>query len=217
MMQRGPVGGWAIHSTTHEGQAMLPALALAASAVNVTDAPLASTATPAELQTGAGEKATAANRDELYGSRLFVSDARLVLSDVRIASLLADDAYERIVAKVSGLPREKQSPLVKMLMTGALLSVLGGYAARLPHIHPSSADAAIGASVLNTAFRGIAGAPSRNMPAAGLLIGLAVLGYGIRRAAARSSHDVHTAVHAAETRYGHHSATSVAAERTARP
>jgi hypothetical protein len=38
--------------------------------------------TAGEVQTGAREEATAANRDELYGAHLFVSDVRHALADV---------------------------------------------------------------------------------------------------------------------------------------
>jgi hypothetical protein len=99
--------------------------------------------------------------------------------------------------------------------------VLAGYAARLPRIRPSGVDTAIGGAVLNTALRGLAGPPSQNMPAAGVLIGLALLGHGIRRGIRSTetlaSRDVHEVVHGAEARYGHHPTTSVAAERTAGP
>lgn len=177
--------------------------------------------TPGEVHTGTRAKATAANRDELYGTRLFVSDVRHALSDVRFAVLVTDEAYERVIAKVFGIPQEKQSLLVKLIMMSALATVLRGYAPRLPRICPSGVDTAIGGTVLNAALRGIAGAPVQNMPAAGVLIGFALLGHGIRvgirSTAALSSRDVHKAVHTAEARYWHHPSTSVAADRTARP
>jgi hypothetical protein len=177
--------------------------------------------TPGEVQTGAREKATAANRDEFYGARLFASDVRHARSDVRLAFLLSDDVYECVVAKVFGIPRERQTFLAKLIVTSALATVLGAYAARLPRIRPSGVDIAMGGAALDTALRGIAGARSQNMPAAGVLIGLAVLGHGIRHgirsAAARSSRDVHEAVHGAEARYGHRPSTSVDADRTTRP
>ena len=175
---------------------------------------------PGEVQTGAGEKATPANRDEIYGARLFVSDAAQALSDVRLACLLTGYAYELVITKAFGIPQEKQTIRVKLVMTSALAAVVAGYAARLPRIRPSGIDTAMGASVLNSALRGIAGGPSRNVPAAGVMVALAVLfptiRHAIRSTATRASHDVHTAVHAAEARYGH-PATSVAADRTSRP
>jgi len=178
--------------------------------------------TPGEVQTGAREKATAADRDELFGARLFVSDVEGAVSAMRVALLLTDEAYGRAVARVFGIPKGKQTVLVKLIVTSALATVVGGYAPRLPRIRrPSAADTASGGAVLNTALRAIAGAPSQHMPAAGALIGLALLGHGIRRGigstATRTSREVHTAVHGAETRYGHHHpSASVAAGRTAR-
>ena len=180
--------------------------------------------TPGEVQTGAREKATAPRRDELSGARLFVSDVRQTLFDVRVVFLLTDDAYGRVIAKAFGIPKEEQTVLVKLIVTSALATALGGYAARLriPLHRPSGVDVAIGGSVLNTALRGIAGAPSQHVPTAGVLAGLALLvGHGIRRGIRSTetvaSRDVHEAAHVAEARYGHHPSTSVAADRTARP
>src|SRR5437763_2670987 len=137
--------------------------------------------TPGEVQTAAREKATAANRDELFGARLFVSDVDRALADVRVAFLLIDDACGRVIARVFGTPKGKQTLLVKLIMASALATVLAGYGSRLPRIRPSVADTASGGAVLNSALRAIAGEPSQNMPAAGMLIGLALLGRGIRR------------------------------------
>ena len=178
--------------------------------------------TPGEVQTGARQSATAADRDELFGARLFVSDVDRALAAVRVAFLLTDEAYGRVVARLFGIPKGKQTVLVKLIMTSALVTVAGGYASRLPRIRPSAVDAASGGAVLNTALRGLAGAPSQNIPAAGMLIGLALLGHGIRRGirstAAGTSRDIHMAVHGAESRYGHHHpSASVAPDRTARP
>ena len=68
--------------------------------------------TPGEVQTGARESATAADRDELFGARLFVSDVDRALADVRVAFLLTDDAYGRVVTRVFGIPKGKQTFLV---------------------------------------------------------------------------------------------------------
>jgi hypothetical protein len=141
---------------------------------------------------------------------------RGALSDVRLAFLLTDEAYERLVAQVFGIAREKQTFLVKLILTGALVTVLEGLAPRPPRIRPSGADTAIGAVMLNTALRGIVGAPSRSMPAVGALIGFALLAHSLRSAMTRSSRDLHALAHRAEARYAHHSAMSVATDRTAR-
>lgn len=93
---------------------------------------------------------------------------RRALFDARVAFLLTDDAYERVVAKAVGIPRREQTVLVELIATSALATtlatVLGGYAARLPSIRPSGVDLAIGGSVLNSALRGIAGAPAQTCP-----------------------------------------------------
>jgi hypothetical protein len=174
--------------------------------------------TPGEVQNGAREKATAADRDELFGARLFVSDVDRALADVRVAFLVTDDVYGRVVTRVFGIPKGEQTVLVKLIMAGAVVTVLGSYAPRLPRIRLSAMDAASGGAVLNTALRGIAGPPSQNMPAAGVLIGLALLWRGIRRGvgstARGTSHEVHAAVHGAEARYGHHPSASLAADPT---
>jgi hypothetical protein len=172
--------------------------------------------TPGDVQTGA--RATAGYDDELFGGRLFVSDVDRALAAVRVAFLLSDDAYGRLVARVFGIPKGKQTVLVKLIMTSALATVLGGYVSRLPRIRPSAVGTASGAAVLNTGLRAIAGGPSQNIPAAGMLIGLALLGRGMRggiRSAARwTSRELETVAHEAETRYGHHPSGSVGATQT---
>jgi hypothetical protein len=183
--------------------------------MNVTDARLASTRTPIEAQAGAHKNGTAADGDHFAGARLFVSDVEHVVDDARIAYHLADRGWELVVARVFGVPREDQSVLVKVLLTGALATVAGGYVSRPHPALPSRGDTAMGASVLNAAVRGLAGAPSQTIPAAGALIGLAVLAHSIRSAVAGSSRDVQRLTHGAEARYGHRSPTSVAADRTA--
>jgi hypothetical protein len=181
--------------------------------MNATDAPLA---VPAEVQTDPRGNGAAANGEGFGGARLLVSDVGGALSDVRLAFLLTDEAYERLVAQVFGIAREKQTFLVKLILTGALVTVLEGLAPRPPRIRPSGADTAIGAVMLNTALRGIVGAPSRSMPAVGALIGFALLAHSLRSAMTRSSRDLHALAHRAEARYAHHSAMSVATDRTAR-
>jgi hypothetical protein len=183
--------------------------------MNATDAPLA---IPAEAQTARRTKATAAGGDELGGAHLLASDVAVALSDARLAFLLSDEAYERLVARLFGVPREQQSFLVKLVVAGALITVVGGLVPRLPQTRPSGTDAGIGAAVLNTAVRGIAGGPSQAIPAAGVLIGCALLARSLRSAVARSSRDVHALAHRSHARYRHHPARSVAAaQHPARP
>src|SRR4051794_10472387 len=46
---------------------------------------------PGETETGVRENATAADRDELFGARLFISDVDRALAAVRVAFLLTDE------------------------------------------------------------------------------------------------------------------------------
>src|SRR4051812_49152691 len=135
--------------------------------MNVVDAPLASTRTPIDVPTAAREKGTAAG--QLAGASLFVSDMEHVAHDARVAFLVADHAWELVVARVFGVAPQSQSVLVKMILTGALATVAGSYVPRPSLTRPSRTGTAMGASVLNAAARGLVGAPSRTFPAAGAL------------------------------------------------
>ena len=110
------------------------------------------------------------------------------------------------MAQVFGIPREQQTVLMKLILTGALATVLEGLAPRPSRILPSGGDTATGVAVLSAGLRGIAGGPSRIIPAAGALIGCAVLAHALRSAVARSGRRVQALVQAAEAHYGHHSA-----------
>jgi hypothetical protein len=159
-----------------------------------------STATPGRVQTGARqEQGEAFNRDEVGG-------AKLLFVDVRVRSHLMGEARRLVVTRVFGVPREDQSFLVTMILIGAAGTVLRGFAAR-PWPHPSGADAAIGGSLLNATFRGIAGAPSQTIPLAGALIAFAVLSRSLRPAVAGSAREVRALARQARAafgdRYGH--------------
>lgn len=151
--------------------------------MSATDAPPTLIATPGTVQTGAGEEqAVPLNRAEIgVATELFV--------DVRVRSLLMGEARRHVVTRMLGVPRQDQSFLVTMIVIGAVATVLRGFAARLSP-RPSRADGAMGGAVLNATFRGIAGAPSRNMPLAGALVGFAVLSHSLRPAVAGSAREV---------------------------
>jgi hypothetical protein len=177
--------------------------------MNVTAAPPVSKSTPIEAPSGPGQNGTAADHGQIAGVRLFVSDVEHVVDEARVACHLADHVWELGVARVFGVSPENQSLLMKMVLTGALATVAGSYVPRRHLPRPSRGSSAMGASVLNAAVRGLAGAPSQNIPAAGALIGLAVLAHSIRSAIAGSSRDVHRLTHGVGTRYGHHATTAV--------
>jgi hypothetical protein len=148
---------------------------------------------------GREEQRATFNRDELSGTRL-------LLVDVSVRSHLMGEVRRRAVTRVFAVPREGQSFLVTMLLLGAVGTVLRDSAARaLPH--PSGAHAAIGGSVLSATVRGLAGAPSRNVPLAGALIAIAVLSHSLRPMFVGSVHEVRALAHgvgaAFAGRYGH--------------
>jgi len=180
-------------------------------------------ATDAVPATPAREQGTLITGYGLSGGRLLVSDVETGASDLKIAFRLADSAYGGLLARVFGIPRKQQSLLVKLILTAAVANVLGEYVARLPRIHPSRADTAMGFGVLHTALRDIGGAPCAAVPTAGVVIGIALLGHWIRGALTESArdveilaHDAEVLAHKAEVRYGHHPAGPVAAARVAR-
>jgi hypothetical protein len=140
-------------------------------------------------------------RSELGGARLFASDVRLVL-------LATAELRGHVLTRVFGIPRNQQSALVSVIAIGALAT--GARAlVRLPRLglQPALPDLGIGACVLNTAVRGLAGARSAEIPAAGALIVGAVVAHSLRpilRPLLRESvHDVEVLAHTAEHRYGH--------------
>jgi hypothetical protein len=110
-----------------------------------------------------------------------VGFARLFFGDAAIVFLLLNDARHRTVARVFGTSRG-DSNVVTVLALGSAAVAVHGAAARLRTIprHPSGADSALGAAVLREATLGIAGAPARAVPAAGALLGLALVGRSSR-------------------------------------
>jgi hypothetical protein len=163
--------------------------------MSATDAPRAPIATPGTVQTGAREEqAVPLNRAELgVATELFV--------DVRVRSLLMGEARRRVVTRMFGVPREDQSFLVTMIVIGAVATVLRGFAPR-PLPRPSGADVAMGGAVLSATLRGIAGAPSRNMPFAGALIAFAVLSRSVRPAVAGSAREARALVRGVRAAFG---------------
>jgi hypothetical protein len=163
--------------------------------MSATDAARASRATPGAAPAGVrGQRGVALERDQIgVATALFV--------DVRVRSLLMGEARKRVVTGALGIPRGDQSFLVRMILIGAVATVLRDLAPR-PWPSPSGADAAIGGSVLNATLRGIAGAPSRNMPIAGALIAFGLLSRSLRPAVAGSAREVHALAREVRAAFG---------------
>ncbi len=126
--------------------------------------------------------------------------ATMLFVDVGVRSLLIGEARRRAVTRVFGIPAEGQSLLVTMILLGAAGTVVRGLTPRLPR--PSGTSAAMGGTLLNTTLRGIAGAPSRNVPLAGGLIAFALLSHSLRPAVAGSVRDVRALGHAIGSAFG---------------
>jgi hypothetical protein len=145
------------------------------------------------------EQGAPLNGDDVHG-------AALLFVDMRVRSLMMRQARHGAVTRMFGVPRADQSFLVTMILIGAVAAVLRDLTPR-PWPHPTGADARIGASLVNVAFRGIAGAPSRNMPLAGGVIAFAVLSHSVRPAVAGSAREVRALTRevraAFGARYGH--------------
>ena len=129
--------------------------------MSATDAARASTGTaPAGVR---GQRGVALKRDQ-------ISVATVLFVDVRVRSLLMGETRKCVVTSGSGIPRGDQSFLVRMILTGAVATLLRDLA---PRPWPARPAPTLPLGALPSAtLRGIAGAPSRNMPIAAALIAL---------------------------------------------
>lgn len=130
-----------------------------------------------------------------------VGFARLFFGDAAIVFMLLNDVRHRTVTRVFGVSRD-DSNLVTVLAIGSAAVAVQGTAARVRAIrrYPSGSDSLIGAALVREAALGIAGEPSRAVPAAGALLALALAGTssrpmmrGVLRTTRRSVRDVVTA------------------------
>ena len=125
-----------------------------------------------------------------------VGFARLFFGDAAIVFLLLNDARHRVVARTFGTSRG-DSNLVTVVALGSAAVAVYGTATRLRSIrlYPSRANSAIGAAVLREAALGIAGEPSRAVPAAGALVAFALAGRSSRPMVRRALRTTQGAVH----------------------
>jgi hypothetical protein len=118
----------------------------------------------------------------------------MIFVDVGVRSLLLSKARRSAVTRVFGVPAEGQSFLVTMILLGSVGAVARGLApGSVPR--PSRMHAAIGGSAVDTAVRGIAGAPSKHVPFAGGLIVFALVAHSLRPTVAGVAHEVRALVH----------------------
>ena len=157
----------------------------------------------------AGGAAGAAADDEHAIALEDVAGARLLVSDVRTALLLVDEARYRGINRLFGVSRD-QSWLVTLIAlalvahaahekSDQLLRGPGG---------PTRADVALGAATLRELLAGIAGPSSRDTPLFATVVTVAVVGALVRPGLSRTVHGIRTSAHHVRQsfnhRYGHH-------------
>ena len=135
------------------------------------------------------------------GARLLASDLVHVVDDVRIGLMVADHAWETSVERLFGIPREEQSSLVKLLLTGAVVSAAAASVPRPKPLHLTRADTMMGGSVAVVAAGGLAGATAAAAPVAGAVIGVALAGHAVRSVAISSSRRARVMTHGLHERY----------------
>ncbi len=142
------------------------------------------------------------------GSVADVGGARLLVSDVRVALLLLDEARYRTVHRVFGVSREQSWPVTLIALAllaqathdklGPILTGPGG---------PTRADAALGAGALRELLIGIPGPSSRGTPLLGTLMMIAIVGAIARPGLSRAVHGIRASSHRIHVsfnhRYGH--------------
>ena len=137
-----------------------------------------------------------------------VGGAMLLVSDVRVALLLLDEARYRAVHRLFGVSREQSWPatlIALVLLAQAthdklepILTGPGG---------PTRADAVLGAAALRELLVGIPGPSSRDTPLVGTLMMIAMLGAVARPGLSQAVHGVRASSHRIQLsfnhRYGH--------------
>lgn len=124
------------------------------------------------VDAGTGQELVAALRlAEEFGG------GRLLLSDLRVAFLLMNDARHRTVARLFGVSPD-QANLVTLIAVMMLAEAAHRKVQRLfsaPSV-PSPGDGLVAGASLRELLLGVAGSPARDVPFSGPLLAIAVLG-----------------------------------------
>ncbi|MGZ6565584.1 MAG: hypothetical protein ACXVH3_38410 [Solirubrobacteraceae bacterium] len=132
--------------------------------------------------------------------------ARLLVSDIRLAFMLLNEARYRTLELV-GVPRDQANvaTLVAIMMAADAIQTAKQSLVNAPR--PSRADALLGAAAGNELLNAIGGAPARKSPLFGPLLALALLATLSRPAVSRSIDGIRALSHHARLsfkhRYGH--------------
>ena len=142
-----------------------------------------------------------------------VGSARLLVSDVRTAFLLLDEARYRAVKRLFGVSRD-HSWAVTLIGLAVLAQAAHDKSEQMLRGPggPTRADVALGAAALRELLPGIPGPSSRDTPLVATLVTIAVVGALVRPGLSRTVHGIRTSAHHARQsfnhRYGHHPASA---------
>jgi hypothetical protein len=133
-----------------------------------------------------------------------VGGARLLVSDVRTALLLADEARYRAVRRLFGVSRDQSWPVTLIALavlaqaahdkSDQMLKGPGG---------PTRTDVMLGAAGLRELLSGIPGPASRDTPFVATLVAIGLAGTVVRPGLSRAAHGIRIATHRARQSYNH--------------
>ena len=137
-----------------------------------------------------------------------VAGARLLVSDVRVALLLLDEARHRVVERLFGVSRDQSWPvtLIALALVAHAAHEKSDQMLRGPG-GPTRSDVALGVATARELIVGISGPSSRDTPLVGTLMTVAVVGALVRPGLSRAVHGISAssrrARHSFNHRYGH--------------
>jgi hypothetical protein len=124
------------------------------------------------------------------------SDARLLLSDLRVAFLLANHARHRALERLFGISPDQANLVTFIIFLLAADKTYSGVSRMLrPPGAPSLGDGLLGGAMLRESARALAGPTVPDTPLLGVLFAVALAGATIRPAVAKSVHEVRTSTH----------------------
>jgi hypothetical protein len=146
---------------------------------------------------------SAGSQSPLSRIRADEQGATLLLSDLRVAYLLLNEARYRTLERVLGVSRE-QANAVTLIALLMLAESTRGRAEQLRAVQPPSrTDALLGAAALREGVYGIAGTTADQTRMFGVLIALAVMGRLSLPAIRHGIHGVRTESHRLRANFGH--------------
>lgn len=119
---------------------------------------------------------------------------RLLVGDIRTASLLVNAARHRIIGGLFGVPREQEN----LLTLVAVLTMAGWTQRRIERLMrtpPEAGETLLGAASLREVLCAVAGPSSRETPMTGTLLAIAVAAGAASPAVIKSVHGIRSSSH----------------------